>query len=647
MAAHNQIPFALRPWPTGDKKPQNLAEFFSRMNTQPGGFRDLREDDLRREMQAKQQGQLNNGGTSSSDEGGDEDEDEDEDGAEGEAAKGKTAAVAREEFLRNINGASTLAMYAVDTVSLLLSKESPVQASTTISPGLRDAVGIGTLGASKLKDPPTTPAQIQNDLSVATGWRVMGINNMVDSVLAAAERLEKEIEFETKYWADVLAVSDDGWTVCALPQEQHTLGVRFGFAESAPDFRNNSIAPLIRNDDGTIRLGVGKAGGGSQRVRVTVKRNSNITDQSPLPERLPDDAPLKDRVREARNTIFHQELWYELNREARVLLAYDVYYKDSAIVWKQNKDTEFIFTLEDLGDQDDANANYAEGVCCSTAAYSLLQFLLFQSHRQSYQKRTSPSLAIRQADPNNSTYNILRILIARFEYFRNSADFDGHLDNIVYTLRQAGISTASYNVVPPPNPSASGAVQPRHTPNTELLWVQQLVANMQALYTITITSETRLWCRSRGIPQPFIGTYFFATLKHPFTDNKDPPQNWLETVYPPAEYYTTVQEAVYYLCQAATRVLSRHLARIAAEKLADDSIQSLETISGIGIKNNKGRNAGIDIEVVSDRVVLTLKASWRDERASHPRTWTWASDSQGVEGQSIEDVVLNLMGGGP
>jgi mediator of RNA polymerase II transcription subunit 17, fungi type len=96
MAANSQIPFTLRPWPTGDKKPQNLAEFISRVNAQPGGFRDLREAELRREIQAKQEGRLEEDGISSSEE---EDEDDDE---EAEAAKGKTAAVAREEFLRNI-----------------------------------------------------------------------------------------------------------------------------------------------------------------------------------------------------------------------------------------------------------------------------------------------------------------------------------------------------------------------------------------------------------------------------------------------------------------------------------------------------------------------------------------------------------------
>ncbi|TGJ81431.1 hypothetical protein E0Z10_g7341 [Xylaria hypoxylon] len=639
MAGNNQTPFSLRPWPTGDKKPQNLAEFISRVNAQPSGFRNLDEAQLRREIQAKQQGMLEEDGVDGSDEEDDDDDDEVEE------VKGKTAVVAREEFLRNIDFAHQSAMLALDSISLLLSKENPVQAGTTLSPALRDLVGIGTLGASKLREPNITEAQIQDDISVATGWRVMGINDMVDSVLAAAERLEKEIELEIKYWADVLAVSDDGWTVCALPQESHILGIRFGFAESAAEFRNSSIAPLIRNDDGTIKLGVGKVGGGSQRIRITIKKNGTIIDQSPLPGRIPDDAPLKDRVREARDTIFHQELWYELNREARILLAYNVYYDGPAITWKQSKETEFILTLEDLDEQDETNANYTKGIRSSTAAYSFLQFLLFQSHRQNYHKRTSLSPSVRQTDPNTSTYNILRCLISRFEYFKNSADLDSHLDKLVHTLRHAGISTALYTVLPPPNSPGSGITQVRHTPTTELLWVQQLVFNLVSLYTFHITPEARIWCYSRGFVRPFIGTYFTMTLKHPFTDNKDLPPNPLESVYPPADYCANVQEAVYYLCQAAVRVVSQKLAKTAAEKLADSNIQWSETIAGIGIKNNKGKDVRVDIDAVDNKIVLTLKADWQADKTSHSRTWTWKSESQNGEDESIEDIVLKLMRG--
>ncbi|RYC59228.1 hypothetical protein CHU98_g6986 [Xylaria longipes] len=583
MASNNQTPFSLRPWPTRDKRPKNLAEFIARVNQEPGGFRKLNETELRQRIQERQQPKQQDKQEILEDDGMDISEGEDDDD-EGEEAKGKTALVAREEFLKNIDFAHQSAMLALDSISLLLSKEAPVQAGTTLSPTLRELVGIGTLGASKLKEPNVTEDQIRNDLSVATGWRVMGINNMVDSVLAAAERLEKEIELETKYWADVLAVSDDGWTVCALPQEPYTLGVRFGFSESAPEFRNSSIAPLIRNDDGTIKLGVGKIGGGAQRIRITVKNKKSgmVTDQSPLPGRIPDDAPLKDRVREARNTIFHQELWYELNREARFLLSYGVHYDGPAIIWRQGQETEFMFTIEDLEEQDDTNANLSEGIRSSTAAYSFLQFLLFQSHRQNYHKRTSLSSLVRQTDSSNSTYNILRSFISRFEYFKDSADFDRHLDKLVHVLRYAGISTSFYSVLPPSTPQPPGRDQP---------------------------------------PSP------------------------LEATYPPADYYPTVQEAVCYICQATVRVLAQKVARTTAEKLADNDIQWSETIWGIRVTSNKGRIARIDAEVVDSKVVLTLKGNWADGKTRHSHTWTWTSDGQNAEGQSIEDVVLRLMRG--
>jgi mediator of RNA polymerase II transcription subunit 17, fungi type len=533
-------------------------------------------------------------------------------------------------------------MLALDFVSLLLSKEAPVQAGTTLSPALRDLVGIGTLGASKLKEPNVTEAQKHDDLSVATGWRVMGINNMVDSVLAAADRLEKEVDNEAKYWDDVLAVSDDGWTVCALPQEPHTLGVRFGFAESAPDFRNNSIVPLLRNDDGTIKLGVGQVGGGCQRIRITVKRAGQVIDQSPLPERTSDDAPLNARVREARNTIFHQELWYEINREVRMLLAHDMYYDGPAIVWKRDKETEMVFTLEDLGELDNAHVNFGEGIGSASAAYSFLQFLLFQSHRQNYHKRTSLSPAVRQSEPN-STYHIMRSLIARFEFFQNVEDIARHLNKLVRTLRHAGISSASISTAfTPPTPLTSDAIQPRYTPTTELLWVQQLAANLGALHTFAITPEARVWCQSRGLSRPFIGTYFYFKLKSPFGGETGQAQNPLETIYPAPDYCTSVQEAIYYFCQASVRVIAQAVALRVAEKLGDNDIQWSDTVTGVGIRNGRGKHANIDIAVVGEKLVLTMTPKRADGITTRPDVQTWDSDTMAV-GDTIENAILNLM----
>lgn len=123
------------------------------------------------------------------------------------------------------------AAIALDFVSLLLSKDAPVQANLSLTKDLRDAVGMGTLGADKLQNSRLTNAQKLDNKQIAKGWKTQSLNKTVDSILASATRLEKEIESETKYWEQVLAVSDNGWAVCRLPNDKHTLGVRYGFSE--------------------------------------------------------------------------------------------------------------------------------------------------------------------------------------------------------------------------------------------------------------------------------------------------------------------------------------------------------------------------------------------------------------------------------
>jgi mediator of RNA polymerase II transcription subunit 17 len=90
---------------------------------------------------------------------------------------------------------------------------------------------MGSLGADRLSVSRYTEAQKADNKRVAKGWKIQSLNNAVDSILASATRLENEIANETKYWEQILAVSDAGWSLCRLPNEKQTLGVRFGFAE--------------------------------------------------------------------------------------------------------------------------------------------------------------------------------------------------------------------------------------------------------------------------------------------------------------------------------------------------------------------------------------------------------------------------------
>ena len=123
-------------------------------------------------------------------------------------------------------------MFMLEFISLSISKDLPVQASETMSQPLRDRVGMGTLGASKASKSWHKPELAEHNKLVARGRKTQDVNKTVDTILASAARLEKEIESETKYWSQVLALSDQGWNVCKVPRSRGVLGVKFGSSES-------------------------------------------------------------------------------------------------------------------------------------------------------------------------------------------------------------------------------------------------------------------------------------------------------------------------------------------------------------------------------------------------------------------------------
>lgn len=66
---------------------------------------------------------------------------------------------------------------------------------------------------------------------IGLGWRLQSLSQSADSLLNSALRLEREIEREGAYWEQIRSVKENGWSVCRVPGDPHTLGVRFGFSE--------------------------------------------------------------------------------------------------------------------------------------------------------------------------------------------------------------------------------------------------------------------------------------------------------------------------------------------------------------------------------------------------------------------------------
>lgn len=140
-------------------------------------------------------------------------------------------------------------MFALDFISLLLSKHAPRQAETSMSAFLKQVAPVGSLN-SEVVHPPPKPDSVNKDIStVSRGWRIQNFNSAANKLLGAASRLEKEVEAETKYWNSVLAIKDKGWKVCRLPRERQSLGVQYGFMEGKIKFYFSTRAPALSNQD--------------------------------------------------------------------------------------------------------------------------------------------------------------------------------------------------------------------------------------------------------------------------------------------------------------------------------------------------------------------------------------------------------------
>lgn len=122
-------------------------------------------------------------------------------------------------------------MFALDFVSLLLSKHAPRQAETSMSAFLRQAVPLGSLNSEIVNPPPKPESAAQDPKAVSRGWRLQSFDSAANKLLKSASRLETEVASETRYWSEVLAVKDKGWKVCRLPRERQALGVQYGFLE--------------------------------------------------------------------------------------------------------------------------------------------------------------------------------------------------------------------------------------------------------------------------------------------------------------------------------------------------------------------------------------------------------------------------------
>ncbi|TWU75137.1 RNA polymerase II mediator complex subunit [Metarhizium rileyi] len=616
MASPDGPPLSLRPFPVADKAPKNLAEFIARVNTQTGGFRDVTETKLQNDI--KSRAEVVNGADSDPDDVDMSDAGHDEESS-------KDPAVARIEVLRNIEIAGNTAMLTLDSLSLLLSKQSPTQAGLTLSQQLREMVGIGTLGADKLDEPITNPNKEKDEEEVATGWTLMQINQARDAAEEAGRFLQREVEAESKYWEDVMAVQKSGWSICRMPHERHTLGVKFGFSEAAPEFKNNGLAPMRRGEGGSVELDLGRLGSVSEGLVVTYEKGGKVVGRCVRRRRSDDDASLESRVLEARNTIFSQELWHELTREARTLAAYGVRPEGSTLTCAVDESAKIILQLLPLDSCPAPDDSLPDNATAETIFISL-HVLLSYAHRYNELMRIRPIPPHISRSRGQQVYALLRPVIARMASSRSVLSCTTYVGSIATALQKAGLP-ASFTLRTTQFSGADASAQGPNQPAGAQSLIRNILQAVEFNIAFTILPGASLTVRARTFLFPVTTTFYYVVL---------PPSSTLQDICAPyPDGYSDTKALFSYIRTTTERAMALH----SLESLSASSSGSSTWIqTGTSIRDAEDDSRVLQFTIDQRPVSLVLTSSSADSSVTGTQTWKYSAQPDS-ERAKLEDVV--------
>lgn len=408
------------------------------------------------------------------------------------------------------------ALTALDFVSLLLTKEVP-RADSSLSPFLKTTVPKGTLDFDRSDASRPTKLQEEKSRTVAAGWRLSSLNASADKLLGAAQRLEKEMEKETNYWNQVLSVSEKGWSTRRMPREPHTVGVWFGFSEAGSLYSSRGLAALRPDASGDIMLDQGLSSS-ARTIQLQLIENGRTVERSRLAALQSGNEDLEEVIRHARDSLFDEELFHEMTREARTLASQGVVVHDEAIQIPINKPQmstsdgttlprqEVVIELVSSSQHDNAmvkNTRRADAVAL------VLRLLLTDVYRQRFQKRTQNPQPLTDEIVPVPTYDILQPTI---NYLNHKSCTDVLVEKITIAqrlLRLAGLSTSHtgsrFELDPVTQESLTGS-------RTSLL-VEHLKAPLRSIVSFSLSSKSQYKIMIKShMSAPIYGSTFVLRL---------------------------------------------------------------------------------------------------------------------------------------
>ena len=271
------------------------------------------------------------------------------------------------------------------------------------------------------------------------------LQSSADSLLVSANRLATEVHKETKYWQDVLNLKQEGWALCRKPNELHTLAIRYGFEEARSSNTRRGLALLRREEGGNVSLDFGGDGTEQRLLQVKIIRGGRADGASgnPTMQALRADS-FSDEVMVARKSLFDAEIYSELHREARTLMAWGVKALDDMIQVPMTPTSTIQLSLATPGglSPESRTLGGESTTLQAEAVATSFRILLDHAHEQSLRRRSEPPGPVTENPPPKPLYLLIRPVLEYFSHTNASSSLKSFVVGVSSMLSATKLITS-------------------------------------------------------------------------------------------------------------------------------------------------------------------------------------------------------------
>jgi mediator of RNA polymerase II transcription subunit 17 len=296
-------------------------------------------------------------------------------------------------------------------------------------------------------------------------------------------------------------------------------------------FRDRGFASLRRADDGTLILDKGLVPSRPKAVRVRVRREGKITGSSGLSQFVAaaaaDDSVEKTTL-QARDTLFEEELFHELNREARSLASSGVTAHRHLIEFAYDDGHQIILDLVDPEDMpSEAETTEPDPQCgiIAEATAHALRILLSYSHRQNLRRRSQFPPPLTNHKRPTPQYHLLRPILSYLQHNSHLRSLQAFMNDTYNVLRTAGLTSEYTSSL---FSTLNSSLKPDDLSTVERL-VSQFLEPLESRFSGTMANPTSTFNirMHTSLPDPSrltaIGTEYELSIRLPNFPNAQPP----------------------------------------------------------------------------------------------------------------------------